>query len=51
MNLEKDDENMDDTYVPRGNREAVKLYSDIFEKFNEKNQLLRRGVWERRQDK
>jgi len=31
--------------VPRGNREAVKLHGDIFEKFNENNQLSRRGAW------
>ena len=36
---------MNDTYVPHGNREAVKLHSDIFEKFNEKNQLSRRDAW------
>lgn len=34
INEKPDDENMCDTYVPRGNREAVKLHEDIFEKFN-----------------
>lgn len=46
LNAQPDDENLCDTYVPRGNREAVKLHGDIFEKFNEKNQLSKRGAWD-----
>lgn len=42
---------MNDTYVPRRNREAVKFHGEIFEKFNEKNQLSRRGEWGPRQNK
>lgn len=36
--------------MPKGNREAVRENGKIFEKFNQKNQLSKRGAWNPRQN-